>query len=258
MKSAILAFLILFSCTSFAEEVVMVETVTASLESDAPLSVDNINGDITVTGWDSDTVELTYTVTCESQEDMDAVDVLVDMEDGIACEVTIDSELRESVSCQVDFEISVPSDIDLQYLIENVNGNIQFSDAAGTAEVDMVNGNVEVGDFAGDMSVSVVNGDITAEEVSGMKSIEVVNGSIMLAVQELLNDLSIETVNGEVKVQLATDAVVEIETLSGDIDVAGAFDATVSEDLVGSSAEFGNGERTIVISTVNGDIKVTE
>ena len=46
--------------------------------------------------------------------------------------------------------------------------------------------------------------------------------------------------------------------MSGDIDVAGAFDVAVVEDLVGSSANFGNGEYSIVISTVNGDIEVTE
>lgn len=258
MKFALPAFLILFACTSFAEEIVTIETVTASLESGAPVRINNINGDIEVTGWESDQVEVTYTVTCETQEDMDAVDVVINTENGLICEVEIDSDLRESVDCQVDFLVSVPSDIDLNYLIENINGDISFSDADGTSEISLINGEVEVGEFTGDMSVEVVNGSIAVEDVPRMKTMELVNGSIVLAVEELLGDMSIETVNGEVQVQLGADALVAIETLSGDIDIAGAFDVAVVEDLVGSSAEFGNGEFSILISTVNGDIEVTE
>lgn len=258
MKTLMIAFLALFTVTSFAEEISRIETVTASMESDAPVRVVNINGDITVSGWDSEQVELTYTVTADSQEDMDAVDVLVDTENGIECEVQIEPDQNESVNCSVDFVLNVPAGTELNYQLENINGEIKLSDASGSAGISLVNGDVEVGGFSGDMFIEVINGDVAAIGVPEMDTVEIVNGSVKLSVAELLNDVNIETVNGSVEVSLETDALVEIETMTGVIHIADNYDFAISEDVVGSSAEFGEGDYTLAISTLNGDIEITE
>ncbi|MCK5065297.1 MAG: hypothetical protein KAQ97_08440 [Candidatus Fermentibacteraceae bacterium] len=70
------------------------------------------------------------------------------------------------------------------------------------------------------------------------------------------NDIEIAVVNGSIILDLGVDALVEIETVSGTIDIVEAFNARVIENIVGYSSEFGEGEYSIEISTVSGDISI--
>ncbi len=108
--------------------------------------------------------------------------------------------------------------------------------------------------FSGELSVHSVNGNIDISESPGIRIAELVNGNIECVINALEDDLELAVVNGSITLNLSTDAEVEIETISGVIEIAEIFNAYITDDIVGSSSEFGDGEFSIEISTVSGNI----
>lgn len=252
----LLALAVLLTSAAFADDVVVQETVTANVSAGNPVSIGTINGDIQIESWDSDEIEVSYTITCETQEEMDAIEVVYSIQDGVDFTVEIDDEWHGGHNSKVDFFINVPRDVDLDYTIDNVNGAIVLHGGSGSAELSLVNGNVEADDFSGAMTVEVVNGDISIDEIPGLNAVSIVNGSVLLTVMDLLEDLSIESVNADMSLKLNGNARVDIETLSGSLDIDDSFNPEISNDIVGSSASFGQDGRRIMISTVSGNIEV--
>ncbi len=159
MKLLFLVLTVAFVTTvALGEDVVREETITVSLDSDDPVSILNINGDISIEGWDSDEVEVVYVITCDDQEEMDAIDVLCDLSDGIVCEVEYDVDWDDNHSGEVTFMIKVPENLELDYGIQNVNGNVSISSAAGVAELAVVNGEIDANEFEGAVVIELVNG----------------------------------------------------------------------------------------------------
>ncbi len=244
--------------SALGEDVVREETISANLSADELVSISNINGNISVEGWDSDEVEVIYVITCDDQEEMDAIDVVCDLADGIACEVEYDTDWDDNNSGEVVFEVKVPKNLALDYVLQNVNGDITISSAEGTSIIELVNGDIEASDFDGATIIELVNGSVITSGIPELDEINIVNGDITCTVSELSNDLILSGVNGKIVVDLDAAVVVEIETLNGDIDVSDSFDARIEEEIVGAFASFGSGEHTIEISTVSGDIEVND
>jgi len=247
----------LFAFTAHANEFTLEETVTADVVQGDAVQVVNVSGDIHVKGSDSPGIEVSYIVTCETQEDMDAVDVVYSIENGISFSVEYCDGWERCGSCRVDFFVTAPSGTELEYELENVNGKMILEGIYGLASVSLVNGVVEVNGFSGGLSVEVVNGDVSVEGASGLESLAIVNGCVFLSVEELSEDLTIESVNASVSMKLLCDAAVFVETMSGMIDIDEGFSPEIERNTAGCSAVFGNGERKITVSTLNGDIEIT-
>lgn len=240
----------------YAGEVVKEENITVEVASGDPVEIFTVNGDVTVEEWSSDMVEVIYIITCDSEEEMDFITVESNTSNGIICEVDYDEDWESEYSGSVDFEVKIPSDIDLEIELVSVNGNVSIYGGEGEAVLEVVNGNIEAEGFRGELAVHSVNGDIGIIESPGIRVAELVNGNIECIINLLEDDLELAAVNGNILLNLTTDAEVEIETISGVIKISEIFDAYITDEIVGSSTEFGEGEYCIVISTVSGDISV--
>jgi DUF4097 and DUF4098 domain-containing protein YvlB len=254
----LIATVCLVAFSASAEDVVREENITAVLNSGDCLEISNINGEISIQEWDSDAVQAVYTITCETQEELDAIDVVCDTVNEFICEVKYNEDWNRDQSGHVNFQVKVPSDLALAYELSNVNGIVTISSACGTALLEVVNGDIIARDFNGDMVVELVNGTVTTSGITNLKQVDIVNGTINSRVDYMGSDLSISSVNGEIKIELMADASVKIETLSGDISITDSFNALIAENIAGSSASFGNGEYDLDISTVSGDIEITD
>lgn len=242
----------------YAGEVVTEENITIGVSSGDPVEIFTVNGDITVSQWSSDMVEVVYTITCSSEEELDFITVECNTVSGIICEVSYDEAWEGSHSGSVDFEVQIPSGIELAIELASVNGNVSTEGGKGEALLEVVNGNIDVEGFSGELIVHSVNGNINIIESAGIRIIEVVNGSIECAVNDLEDDLVIEAVNGNISLFLGVDAEVNIETISGNIEIADIFAAYITDDMVGTSSAFGAGEFSIDISTVSGNILIDD
>lgn len=241
----------------FAGDIVSEESVTVEVSSGDPVEIYTVNGDVTVEEWASDQVEVTYIITCSSEEELDFITVECDISSGIICEVDYDEDRGRSHSGSVDFNVRIPSGIDLEIELGSVNGNVSINGGKGEALLEVVNGNIEAEGFSGELAVHSVNGNIDISASSGIRVAELVNGNIECVINSLEDDLELSAVNGSITIYLGIDAEVDVETISGKIEIAENFDAYIADDIVGSSSEFGDGEFSIDISTVSGDITIS-
>jgi len=251
-----LSVCLILSAAVYAEDAVKEESISVEVSSGDPVEIYTVNGDIVAEEWSSDQVEVTYIITCDSEEELDFINVECNTSSGIICEVDYDNDWEGSHSGTVDFEVKIPSEIFVEIELASVNGDVILSGGKGEAVLEAVNGNIIADNFAGELSVHCVNGDIEVSESPGIIIAELVNGNIDCNINALEDDLELAAVNGTIYLDLGTDAEVEIETISGEIEIADYFNAYITENIVGSSSEFGAGEFLIEISTVSGDIKI--
>ena len=258
MRRAILSLILtlVFAGTASAERLQEPFDRTLDVRAGTPVSIENVNGRITVTSWDQPRVRIHAVRKAETREAMDKLGVDVRQGgDGVSI-VThsprnnnsgfIDMLFGNDGNTSVDYDVTVPRTTDLK--IENTNGGITVSDITGNTDLGTTNGRIEAFRCAGTMSISTTNGSIKAEllQVSGSKSMkfETTNGSISLTVPpSFAANIDAETTNGSIRTDLPVTtksfsrrelrgtlngggASLELNTTNGSIEVHSSGAAT--------------------------------
>ena len=225
--------------------------LTLPLAPDGSFSLDNINGQITVTGWDRNEVAVKSVKHGGSQQELDRVimDVAADTNQ-IVIHTRQPSEnhnfnwgdLFHHNNVTVDYTVSVPYGARLDH-IESVNGHVRISGVSGDIKASTVNGKAEVHDAAANLKLNTVNGQIIAEFMK-------------------LDDgqsASFDTVNGEIEVILppTVSATVSAGTVNGGISSDYSALKVKHEFPLGSHLKgtLGNGDAEVHAKTVNGAIR---
>lgn len=215
-----------------------------TLEAGGYLSLENINGDVTIEGWKKNEVSI-VAVKSGKTKDIDRITVSIEIDkyegkDWI--HVSTHYDIFSLNSGRVDYTIKVPSGAILE-------------------DIELVNGNVKVTGVTGYLSLGTVNGSITATGMTGNAWVETINGNLDLSFDKMSSGQSVdlESVNGVVILRIPADAnaQVDAETLNG--NVSSDFGLTVEKgEWVGRSMEglLGSGGARISIETVNGNIEI--
>jgi len=238
----------LFAATTAPADVKETEEMTYEVKPGARISVENINGEIHVTGG-GERVRVLAHKKADKQEDLDELRVVVDASDDY---VRIETrhpkqESRwfnwgDGDSGSVSYELTVPADVALD-AIETVNGDVRIEKVSGTVKAGTVNGGLEITNLVGDVHLETVNGSIEAEfdKLDGDQRVDA------------------ETVNGKIvlRVPANTSARVTAETVNGSID-ADDFGLEPEKGFVGRdlSGEIGDGAARVSLDTVNGSIRI--
>jgi DUF4097 and DUF4098 domain-containing protein YvlB len=204
------------------------------------IRVDNVSGDVVVTGYDGDAVVVTAIKRGRDRE-------MVEIEDNSGAN-RVDLSVRYPKRCNCDasvrFEVQVP---------RGVNFDDHFSS---------VSGDVHVSGIIGRLHASTVSGDVHIKEVSGSVSASAVSGDVNVAIDRLEgnDDMKFSTVSGDVSVSLppSLDADVDMSSFSGSIKTD--FPVEVRSERFGSRnwarAKLGEGSRRLRMSTVSGDLSL--
>lgn len=225
-----------------------------ALSPGGSVSLENINGDVTIEVWDRDEVRVHAVKTASSPELLDLLKVEIDAtSDAVRIETDYpssrdlrdeghDHDARERRHMKVEYTLTVPrfaviDDVDL------VNGNLLVVGVQGGAEAETVNGNIVIRESEGAMALATVNGGIELYldrlAASEQAELETVNGSIDLYLGSSIGaDIRAESVNG---------------TLSNDLGMAVSKGKYVGSSFKGS---VGGGGARVDLETVNGSIKV--
>ena len=232
-----------------AADVRETEEFSFEVNSGARISVENINGDIEVTGGGENTVKVIAHKRAGKQEYLDELKIEIDASaDYIRIET--DHPDREGgwfnwgndSSGSVSFELSVPFDVVLDS-IETVNGDVTIASVGGEVAAGTVNGAVDVSGLMSDVELESVNGGIKArfEKLGAGQRVEA------------------DTVNGAITVYLPAEASARVvaETVNGSID-GDDFGLKANKGFVGRDLDgrIGGGDAQVSLDTVNGSIKI--
>ncbi|MBN1348580.1 hypothetical protein JXJ21_04160 [candidate division KSB1 bacterium] len=190
----------------------------ADPKADNRVSVDNVIGSISATGYQGDLVELTVhkAIRARSPEKLEKAKSAVSLdisEENDALEFYVTGPFRKrdgsvnyhgwratGYEVTFDFELRVPDNTKL--VLKTINdGEINVKNFRGDYELDNINGGIEMADVSGSGHVHTINGDLTIRfknnplENSFFGSL---NGAIKLYFQSPLTaDFRIKTFNGE-------------------------------------------------------------
>jgi len=224
---------------------------TFPLQAGGYLSLENVNGDVTIEGWKKNEVSISAVKNGKSK-DLDRIKIVVEVDKYEGKDwIHIETEYVESrdgflsflkSAGSIDYTIKAPSDAILE-------------------DIELVNGNLKVAGITGYLSLGTVNGSITATGMAGNAWVETVNGNLDLSFDKMSDGqtVDLESVNGAIMLRIPakTNAQVDAETLNGNI--SSEFGLTVERgEWVGRSMEglVGSGGARITIETVNGSIDI--
>jgi hypothetical protein len=214
-------------------------TATYPLEPGGTVQVANVQGSITVEGWDRAEVEVTAVQRPGASEGSEPAVGVERGPDWISLRTLYPADGTDPV--QLDYYLRVPRQVQLDELLT-------------------VNGWIRVRDVAGRVVARTLNGDIEQERITGSVTARALNGHIRLALRALPGrsaELSLETVNGDVLVLLPprANADLELSTVAGRIENPLVETASETSDSA-RRVRLGRGGPTVKLRTVRGNIRL--
>jgi len=244
----VIGVIIASTSLSAAADVTETETFSFEMADGGRINLENINGDVKITGGSGKTVEIIADKRADNAEDLARLKVEIKAEpDSIYIDTVHEkSESRwfgSNNSGEVTYTLTVPAAANLD-TISTVNGEVEIAGVSGTVNAESVNGGIYLENLTGDADLETTNGNIEAhfDRMQGSQHIDAdtVNGRITLHIPENASArVSAETLNGSIN---AEDFGLEVDS--------GGF---VGKDL---NDTIGSGEARIDLDTVNGGIRI--
>jgi hypothetical protein len=209
------------------------------LVSGGSFALDNVNGSVTVTGWDRETVEVHAVKSAGLAADLSRVRIAISAGPEGASVLTVYP--REDASVEVTYTVHVPRRVLLRQ-VATVNGTVRVAGVESAGALRSVNGNIEVSDSSGGMSVKTTNGDIRmnfrALTAPGPVTIETVNGSIVMGLPANVS------------------AQIEAQDLNGDFRSELPLRSPAAYGSREIHGQLGDGGVPVRLHTVNGSIRI--
>jgi DUF4097 and DUF4098 domain-containing protein YvlB len=231
------------------------------LDEKTLLEVYNENGNINISSWDKDEVEITaykkvHASSWDSAKKMmaDLTIEINEFEDKIVVETNYPKRNKRdggffswlfgmgNGGVSVEYEIKIPKKLDLN--LNSTNGGIYVKETQGLIRLETTNGKIE------------------AEDITGSIRSVTTNGSIKAFFKNIFpdEDMSFKTTNGSIKIYLPEDTNAEIEarTTNGSVKC----DLSVEESFYKSKRKLkctiNKGGPHIYLKTTNGSISIRE
>jgi DUF4097 and DUF4098 domain-containing protein YvlB len=215
---------------------------TVPLPANGRVSLENVNGNAEITGWDRNEVQIDAVKQARDQQRLDEARIEVETEsDSVKIRTEYPHNHTNNNPASVHYTLHVPQNARLDR-ISLVNGSLTVQKVTGEVDASLVNGKAHISDLTGQISISSVNGTIEANYASlnNVREIKLksVNGSVQLGLPPSPNaDVKASTVNGSIKSD---------------------FPLTVQGSFAGHniSGTLGSGGTRIELSNVNGSIHI--
>jgi len=208
------------------------------------IAVENVQGEISVVGWDRAEVEITAAKIGTGQDDhLDDVRVVTEVGfQTLMFRTVYPAHMEKPV--RVNYRLRVPRQIRLASL-RTLEGNIAVHNVEGSVDARTLSGNIE------QMGIT---GRVTARTITG---------SILVSLRALpagTAPLLLDTVNGNVDLLLPPrpNADLELSTVAGAIQGNYAFQVSSTPGDSTRRTRLGLGGVTISLRTVRGSIRVAE
>ena len=215
---------------------------TVPLSANGRISLDNINGNVEITGWDRNEVQIDAVKTASDQQRLDEARIDVNASsDSVEIKTHYPEGRTNNNPASVRYQLHVPENARLDR-INLVNGSLTVQKVSGGVSANLINGKLRVDDLAGRAELSTVNGGI-----------EATYGSL-----NNVREIKLKSVNGAIELGLpnSPNAEVKASTVSGGI--RSDFPLQVQGGYVGKNLNgtLGSGGTRIDVSNVSGSIHI--
>jgi len=218
-----------------------------SFVSGGTLSLENVNGDVEIAGWDRDEVEISaermiplpYGRRIQWQpirRSMPRVD-FDKFEDFIKIKARSSGGDKEAAA--VNFYLNAPHSIKLKDIVGR-EGNISLADLYGEAVIDLQNGKIKVENFSGSLIASLVKGIVEA-------SLYDLRGE---------DEIRITVREGDITIHLQAEVKARVEASASNGNIYSDFDLKETLPAKKISGQIGEGGAFISLSSLNGDIQI--
>jgi hypothetical protein len=208
------------------------------------VAVENIQGEVSVEGWDRAEVEITAAKIGSGQSDnLDDVRVVTEIGDrSLKFRTVYPPHLEGPV--RVNYRLRVPRQVRLSSL-RTLEGNIAVHDVEGFVDARTLSGNIEQMDVTGRVVARALTGSILVS----LRALPVGTAPLLL-----------DTVNGNVVLLLPprANADLELTTVAGTVEGNYAFQISSSPGDSTRRTRVGLGGVTVSLRTVRGSIRVAE
>lgn len=215
---------------------------TVSLSANGRVSLDNVNGNVEITGWNRNEVQIDAVKQARDQQRLDEAQIEIESgSDYVKIHTEYPHDRSNNNPASVRYTLHVPQNARLEQ-ISLVNGSLTVQKVEGEVDAKLVNGKAHISDLSGEASISSVNGGIEANYTS-------LNN---------VREIRLKSVNGSIELVLpgSPNAEVKASTVNGSIK--SDFPLTVQGSFSGRSLSgtLGGGGTRIELSNVNGSMHI--
>ncbi len=212
---------------------------TVPLSANGSVSVNNVNGNVEITGWERNEVQIDAIKSAGDQQRLDNLRIEVN-----------------AGSNSVDIETKFPEHVN------NNPGSVRYTlhvpQNATIDKINLVNGSLVARKLTGELNASLVNGKVLASDLTGEADLATVNGTIDATYNSLkdVRKIKLKSVNGSVNLTLPPSPNAEVEASVVNGSITTDFPLTVKGHFVGKSMSgtLGSGGVHIELNNVNGSI----
>ncbi len=227
------------------------------------LEVSTANGDITVTGTDSNLVIIDAEIHVNGRKGETCEDIasrvrMLTVQRGDRLVIDPDLPRKMGYSISITYTILMPSRLGAD--METANGDLNLNNSSGVTRLESTNGSISAFMVSGDLSASTVNGSILLSKIISSKlSAETVNGLIQCQfISKAPDAIDISTINGSIEITLprGANAALSADTVNGGLNINTGQGHITSKSRGSIEMLIGNGSGLYDLSSVNGSIEV--
>lgn len=166
-----------------------------------------------------------------------------------------DMELSEVIVHSSSGDVSIGSVGGNSIIFKSVSGDLNIDECEfSRISVQTTSGDIQIESSSGEVLAKTVSGDCEITEHAGRVTAETVSGDIEISMEKAYS-VSGRSKSGDIEVEIEDgDFTASLHTLSGDIDVSGIEHVSNGR----GSVTAGNGSREVMLSTLSGDISVSD
>lgn len=267
LRSLFVAFLFFTSLVLFVQpvEAQTSRTVTRQFEfgPDGHVELDTFSGEINVTGWDQNTVDVEARIEGEDAEFVDKTALQFDERPG---RLVIKADYDDVEDTQqflglfnignverpdVHFTIRMPRSTRLT--VDDFSSEISVMGLDADVSLDTFSSSVHLRDLDGTFDLETFSGSVDGENLRGRVRLETFSGDVRLTMSELTVDSQFETFSGDIELTLPADAAFE---LVGDDDTFGELSSEFALKIQDGRRIAGQGGVEIDVESFSGDLQL--
>jgi DUF4097 and DUF4098 domain-containing protein YvlB len=216
---------------------------TMRFERTGVVDIENVSGDIVITGGGGTDVRIDATKRVRNPRDGQARALLQELQIDIAerarrIEIRTRHPRVRTTMSEVDYTLAVPNGVDV--VVKTISGDVRVSNVRGELHAEAISGDVALISVGQVRAVKTVAGNIDIADTEGDVTASSINGDLILRDSKGRN-LALDTVSGDLRLTQMNFERATLSSVNGDID------------FVGRLAKSGRYE----FSTHSGDIRLT-